>query len=344
MSNYLINKEKGRFLALLGGLLVCLTTINVGAEVADAGQVEQVSKEAKVPWRGSAFIYRNSFSAFSLNRSAELTYNPYYAMSFSFNPRWWFGDHLYLAANLDLISELTESDITTYSNEILLSDLIVKAGYSKIYTIPVVDIDISADLVFIAPTSKYSQARTMYLKLAPGMHLKRKFDLLEGLTVGYVLRASKSFHKSTTAELETPLIPGCISSSGGCDAFLNTGVLNSQFGLRHTLNLSLSLLDWLGASLSFGQVIDWLYDIEADDPRISYQPQEATERRYATLFEASFTFSPIDMLDLSLGYSVISPNLAPDSTYYNPLYNRYATIFIDMQINFDGLISKFITN
>lgn len=298
---------------------------------------------SQAPWRGSAFIYRNSFSAYSLDPSAELTYDPYYVMTFSFRPSWWFSDHIYVRGNLDLIREITHSDITTYSGETLVGDLSLTAGYSRIYSIPVVGVDISADFVLTMPTSKSSQAHTMILGLGPGVRLSRKFALLQGLSIGYNLRASPRLHRKTTAERESALVPGCIGSSGGCDSFLNTGVRNSQFQLQQIFDVSLGILPWLDASISYGLIIDWLYQFDTDDPRVSLVTEEPQDRRYASLFEVQVSFRPLDALTVGLGFSTVSPQLAPDSTYYNPLYNRYSTIFVDLQLSIEGLISQ-ITN
>ncbi len=330
--------------ALLMFLMAIATAPGLTAGEFDADEsISSSEGKSRAPWRGSAFSYRNSFSAYSLDPSADLTYDPYYVMTFSFRPSWWFSDHIYVRGNLDLMREITHSDITTYSGETLVGDLTLTAGYSRIYTIPIVGVDISADFVLTMPTSKSSQAHTMILGLGPGLRLSRRFDLLGGLSIGYSLRASPRLHRMTTAERESALIPGCIGSSGGCDSFLNTGLRNSQFRLQQIFNVSLGILPWLDASVSYGLIIDWLYGIDEDDPQVSLVTVEPQDRRFASLFEVQVSFSPLDALQVGLGYSTVNPQLAPDSTYYNPLFNRYSTIFVELQLSIEGLISQ-ITN
>ena len=240
-------------------LLILLAILCAGPRAPAEEFLTQVeSEQSRVPWRGSEFVYRNVFSAISLDRSADLTYNPSYAMSFSFRPSWWFSDHLYVRANLDLVRELTEADETSHKNETLLGDLALTAGYAPVVTIPVVDIAVSADILFRIPTSKVSQARSLALGIGPGVRLSRSFDLLSGLSVGCSLRAMPLIHQSTTAELETPLIPGCSASDGGCDAYLHTGVRNAQFRLQQLFYVTARLLDWLSLSTTYGLWIDWL--------------------------------------------------------------------------------------
>ena len=214
------------------------------------------------------------------------------------------------------------------------------AGYAPVVTIPVVDIAVSADLALQVPTSKVSRARTLALGIGPGVRLSRSFDLLGGLSVGYSLRAQPLIHRTTTAELETPLIPGCSASNGGCDAYLHSGVRNAQFRLQQLFYVSARMLDWLSLSVTYGLWIDWLYPIDIEDPRISAETIEPQNRRYASVWEVEVLFSPMKALKIGVGTSTLGPQLAPDSSYYNPFYNRYTTIFVDLHLDVAGLISQ----
>jgi hypothetical protein len=300
------------------------------------------SADLSAPWRGSQVVFRNSFSINSLDRSAELTYNPYYAMSWSFRPRWWFDDHVFVRAGIDITRELTEADETTYSGEAVIGDLALVGGISKFLSVPWVGIDFSADLVITMPTSKVSQSRTLNFGVGPGLRLSKTFNLLRALIIGYNLRVSLYSHRNTTSERETPLITGCMATEGGCDAFLNTGVRNPVLRLVQVADVTLVVLDWFGVGISFGHVIDWLYTFEDDDPRVSYQPQESTNQRYLSVFEVEAFFNPIDSLEIGVGYSTVNPQLAPDSTYYNPFYNRYSRVYIDLRLRIDGLVSQIV--
>jgi hypothetical protein len=172
------------------------------------------------------------------------------------------------------------------------------------------------------------------------VRLSRSFDLLSGLSAGYSLRAMPLIHQSTTAELETPLIPGCSASGGGCDAYLHTGLRNARFRLQQLFYVTARFLDWLSLSATYGLWIDWLYPIDVDDPRISHQEIEPQDRRYASVWELEVLFSPIEALQIGVGTSTLGPQLAPDSSYINPFYNRYTTIFVDLHLDVAGLISQ----
>lgn len=312
-----------------------------GGEIDLTGEAPD-EEEAPAPWRGSGFSYRNVATIDSFDKSARMTWNPYYAMEFGFTFRWWFDEIWSVAAAFDLTRELTEADENTYANETVFHDLRLSTRARKFYTIPVAGIDLSADLILTLPTSKVSWARTLVMGIGPGVSVARTFDLHGDLTIAYHVRGTGYLHETTTAQLETPLIPGCVSDGGGCDEFLNTGVRNVRGRIQHGVDLSYAPLEWLGASAWFEHVVDWLYPIEEEDPQVSYRPVEPTDRRHASAFGVEVTFTPIPLLEIGLGYETISPQLAPDSTYYNPFYNLYSTLYLDLRFDADGIVSLFL--
>lgn len=314
------------------------------AEDSDEGaalrQTSVFGGASKAPWRGSQIVMRNELSAVSLDPSADLTYNPYFAMSWSFRPWWWFTDKLYVRAQLDVTRELTQADDTTYADEALLQDIRLIGGGSGLYTIPYAKVLVSADLALTLPTSKASQARTLVLGIGPGVRLSRSFDVLGGLVVGYGLRVTPYLHRYATSERETPLIPGCGVQPGGCDPYLNTGLRNPAARLTQSADVSLRILDWLGAGLAVGHAVDWLRSIGGEPAAVSLQPQDAQDQRYLTFMELEVSFQPLDELEIGVGYSALHPQLAPDSSYYVPFFNRYSTLYVDLKLHVENLVSR----
>ncbi|MDI7268163.1 MAG: hypothetical protein QME96_09235 [Myxococcota bacterium] len=311
------------------------------------GEISLVPGEEEaglVPWRGSEIIYNNDVGLNGLDRSSDLTWNPYWAMTWRFKPRWWFDDTWYVRARLDLSREVTQADDRTYSGETWVHDLFLYAGASDFYTIPVVDIGLSADVILTTPTSKVSRARTLALGIGSGVRIGRSFSFgaAGDLSVDYHVRFSSFLHRYTTSELETPIIPSCARSGSGCDEFINTGERNVQWRVQHGVGVSWEPLEWLEASVGFEHVVSWLYPIEGEDPRISHEAEDDTDRRYASDFYAEAVFAPWAPIRIGLGYGTISPQLAPDSTYHNPFYNRYSTIYLDLRIEVDGLVAQFV--
>ncbi len=296
---------------------------------------------ARSPWSGSEVAYRNSVTALSFDRGADLTYNPYWAMSLELAPRYSFGSIWNLSANLEIAHELTEADDTTLSNETLLGDLSLRLGASRFAKIPGIDVDVSASLGLTLPTSLASQGDTLMFALAPQVRLSRTFDkVLSGLTIGYSLRLSKLFHEYTTSALDSPVIPGCIATStGSCDRLLNTGFRNASFRLGQTFDANLDITSWLSASASFGVTVSWLYD-DIDDPRVSHQELEAQDNRYALIADVGLTAVPWKPVSVNLGVSAMNPQLAPDGSRYAPLFNRFATVYLDFRVDIAALFAS----
>jgi hypothetical protein len=325
----------------------------VSAEVSleGAAEPEKSPETWKAPYRGTTITYRNVATAISLKEDAELGYNPYYAMAFSLDPRWWIGDVFNTALSLTLTRELTNSDSNTYSGETELSDFSATFGASNFVTIPVLEIGISANLGFVAPTSKISRARTMILAIKPGLSLSRKFDVLSGIGLSYNFSYTKSFHEFTTSQQESSHITGCVSTLGGCDSYMNTGVRNSSWGIANSFSLSIQFVEWLGVGANVGILHSFLYEQEEAgfvvDEVTGYEYETSdglggddNDVRYAMLYGLEITVSPIQALEIGIGAETYNSQLAPDSTYQQPFFNRYTAIYLDLRLSLSGLVSQ----
>jgi len=284
-------------------------------------------------------LYRNAASAISFDKGADLTYNPYYAMTLQFSPRWWFGKYVGLSADADITREITEADDTTKAGEWWLGD--VQAGVAvRAPTIPLVGIDTMAKVSAFAPTSKISRARTLILGLKPELMVSRTFPLLSGLTLAYVVQGTRFFHDYTTSQREVPLIPGCAAGLGGCDRFVNLGLRNPEWRLTNAVALSMDFFPWLGISADAAIVVDWLYAQEEVDPQVSFEPQEGTDQRYTMAYSVELYGKPMPSVGLALGVSTVNPQLKPDSTPREPFVNRYTTVYFDVRFHIDGFIAQ----
>lgn len=308
--------------------------------VSSAAVPASGAKAAKSPWRGTLLALRTETTLLTLQKDAELTYNPYVALNFEARPRYHFGDIFYLALDFSLTRELTNADDTTRRGETWLGDLNVGGGAQRFWTIPGVGIDLSADVRVVAPTSRMSQARTMQAALRGGLTLSRDFKVLKGLSIAYVLNGTGYFHRRTTAALDAPLISGCGASDGSCDRFLNTGLRNSRFRLGNGLSISMDFLSWLALDVSVMHRLDFLYPAADGDPRISYVPQDPSDRRHSLGYEIELRFTPMKSLGIGVGISSMNPLQAPDSTAYRPFVNRYTMAYLELRLFVDGLVSQ----
>jgi hypothetical protein len=297
------------------------------------------SAGAAPPYRSSEIFYRNSVSVLTLDKAAELTYNPYYAMTWGFSPQWWFGDTLYLSGSFSLTRELTNADGTTQRDETIPSDILFRVGAANLVTIPGIGVDISAYGEATAPTSPGSQARTLHTALSAGLSLRRQFKWLSGISLGYSLRFTKYLHQFTTAEREQSLIPGCPAGEPGCDQFLNMGVRNSSRRLSQTLSLSVGFLPWLALSTSFGVAQSVLYKASLS-PKASFTPQDPQDTRYMFQYDLGLSFKPMASTLIVVGVNTAHPQQAPDSSFRTPFFNRYTVVYLDLRLDVAGLISQ----
>ena len=172
---------------------------------ASAADATVKKSAAKIPYRGSRIIYSHVFNALSLDKSAELTYNPYYAMEFGFLPNYYFTDDLSLGASLSVILELTQPDS---GQRAYLSDLSFTLTYAPSWMkIPVVGIVVTPSLGVTFPTSEVSQSRSLILGVTPGFALSRTFRLHAGrfanrVSLGYSFGFTKNFNEFTTQQLD----------------------------------------------------------------------------------------------------------------------------------------------
>lgn len=291
------------------------------------------------PFRGSTLTYRNAVTALTFDEGAELTYNPTWVMALEVAPRYWFDDVFSVGLRLDVSREITDDDTSTMRGESFLGNLTLTAGAVHWATIPVIDVRVSGGLDLSFPTSKAAQAQTMLFGVAPSVRLSRRFDVLAGLHLGYGLRLSKFFHRFTTSERETPLVPGCFDAVGGCESHLNSGVRNTSWRLTNSLDLTLEFTSWLSMSASVAWLTGFLYDA-ADDDRVNVTPQEPTSTRHALLYDLGVTVSPLSYFAVGLGTITINPQQRPDSSNYAPFFNRFTAFYLDLRLDVGALVAS----
>lgn len=290
------------------------------------------------PFRGSTITYRNSASALTFDKAGEPWYNPTWVMSLELAPRFALNKIFSVGASIDFSREITEDDSSTLSGETWVGNLSLAFNASKFVTIPGAGIDVSASVQALFPTSLAAQYQTMLFAVAPGLRLSRNFDVLSGISLGYGLRVTKNFHEYTTSETETPQIPGCFNGAGGCESYLNTGVRNSSWRLSNSFDLSVAFTEWLSLDLSFAILTSYLYDA-VEDGDVTLTPQEPQDIRTALNYEVGVTFTPLSYFSVGLGATTFNPQLKPDSTNYEPFFNRYTALYLDLRLDVADLVA-----
>lgn len=301
-------------LAVFTALLVCSASAWAELTVQD--------------FRGSTMSVGSSVSVGTIDKSQDLSYNPFVNTAVTFAPRYWVNRGLFVAGRLSLDREWTQRDDGTYKDETRVSDLTLRVG-SLLHRW---DFGL---LTFVGsgvrlPTSLFSQARTM------NASYNAVIALIQGLSswgsVSYSFNIAYNHFDYTTGQLETPRIdvPSCTSDPGGC-SFLNTGVRNAPWTTTHGLSFNYFPKSWLFISASASLIESYLFPRGVDDSMISHVAQEPTNKRYLMSYSAEVDVQPAQWLVIAFMANTFNPQLAPNSTYYQPFFNRNTSFMVDFR-------------
>jgi hypothetical protein len=302
-----------------------------------------------LPFRNTVLIYENIFSVAQLDRGYQQTYNPYYAMSLSLQPRWYFTDELSIRLRFDIEGELTDADDTSNYHETRVSDLYLDLVYNPIYTIPRLDLGIGLGLRALFPTSLESQAESRYVGLSPDLRLARVFDVLDGLTISYQFRYTKYLNRYTTMQRDTNPYE-CTGDDPGCMANWQLGDPARSHGFSNWIQLDLEFLSEQWRPMTFSVSVIFLNYLTYEVPEaevelmggqtVSVDHIEDPVNHVAFIwytFELGLDIT--DYLSVAIGASTYNPQLAADSTYREPFFNRYTRIYVDLSLDVERVVA-----
>jgi hypothetical protein len=316
-----------------------------GEPAADEPAAEQL------PWRGSIFIFEQDLSTATFDRSAGRTYNPYYSWVFTFMPRWYFTDEIYLRLRQDMDVELTDADDRTYQNELWFADTRFDLGHSKIAEFGGATLAGAARIRL--PLSKTSQAYDRILGAGFGVALDRPIeDVLEGFNVGAALGYDHYFATSnvTTTDETFPCAPASAeniasgrTASSGCSQTGGGGTVVDSLTFGITADVTLVENVTLAGSFTWWWtrahgLADAVVPVAtAPGGAITLEDGSETHGRHTTwfTFEAGYAFS--DWINAALGVSTLTSQLNPDGSRRNPFANLDSQLYLTANITLDKL-------
>jgi len=321
-----------------------------GAQIVDDDANSPNAKLVKkYPFRNSTFVWGQNVSALTLDRGAELTYNPTYSWLMRFQPRYYVTKQLHLRLKVGLAVEWTNADDTTRYHEPLWEDLWLDTVYGNLYKERFSGIVFTPMLRLVLPTSKASQARTLYLGIAPSFSLRRSFKLPHkmGLDLAYGFSYTKSINHYTTVQYASPTIMTCAGGNGLCDAYIHTGARNPSHTFMNTFMADWSITKKLKFSGMFALVNSLLYDLtDGGVPvaggsviNVPADPNNNTNFRAAMIYSFELGYDVHPAISVSLGSYTYNPQLADDSTYRAPFFNRYTELVLTTTINLDQVVA-----
>lgn len=325
-------------------LLVSAWPAAAAAQVTDPESVGSVESDEPLPFRGTSIIYENALSALSFDAGAEQDYNPAYVMVWGFRPRYYLYETLSARLSFDVELELTDSDWTQTRYEPTISDTSLGFIYSSFYTIPVVELKLSGGLTFGFPTSKLSQARTLYLSLSPTFSIRRDFDVLGGISLTYSFRYTKNFNRYPGAVMDDSRYP-CPSDLADRTQCFNMGVRSPSMAFYNTFDLNIYFTERLYFAASVGVVNSLLYPVETatvDTLGGTYEVPESddnTDHRGAMTYMVEVGYDVLDWMTVALGASTVTEQLADDGSLRAPFFNRFTSMYLDLSFAIDGIVT-----
>jgi hypothetical protein len=304
----------------------------------------------KYPFRGSTFLWLQSLNALALDRGAELTYNPAYSWLFRFQPRYYATKHLNFRLRIGLGVEWTNADDTTAYHEPLWEDIWLDAVYTNLVTIPVAKISVSPSLRFVLPTSKASQARTLYLGFGPGVALRREFKLPKGMSIdlAYSFGYLKNINHYSTLQTDAPTIITCNGSGGqDCGQFLHSGGRNPSMSFTNMLMADWNISKRWKFGALFAVINGLLYPLTTGGTTLAggtaldvpADPNFNVNHRATMIYSLDVTFEAHPAISIGFGTWTYNPQLTEDSRFRAPFFNRYTEFNLSTTINLDRVVA-----
>ncbi len=303
-----------------------------------SGALAALAPGAGSPFAGSTVTLRNTATAISLDKGHEPTYNPYYALQLTLAPNVNLPKGIYARANAFVTRELTHEDDTTYRGESVWSDVNATLGWRAL-KVESLGAMLNLEALFTLPTSKASQARTLRAGTGVGGTLIVSAGDFYFLGIS---RATYNWHRYTTGQTETPWLPGCQGTATGCDPYIGNGVRNPEWRFLNLLGGGWSPAAWLGLNAQFAVIDNVLYDArDQNTPGGIAVPVSKTNTnlRGAFYYGISAELRVHKALTVLLGVDTFNPHLQPDSTYRQAVFNRFSTLYVDLQVAPDKLVA-----
>ncbi len=295
----------------------------------------------KSPYRGTNVSYGHSLSAY--NPTPEVVT---WSQRIGLSPEWHFTKEFFVRGRFFLSQELTLSDSTNTKHEIELSDLwfdAVWGGWKEKNT----GIRLAADVRVTLPTSKTSQAVSRLFTLGPGANVSRNFNVLAGLTFVYSARFTYRANQFSTRQNQAGLIMNCAAGSiGQPEACLNTatGSRNVQADILHGPTVVFNPHERLNLSATFLMQHAWLSPPGAVPAQFANVPELQTEKilnsRDFMAFSVGVTYTPVDIVSLTLGAFTFANQIDTTGQYIFPLFNRNTVVSLDATFDLEATVSS----
>jgi hypothetical protein len=278
----------------------------------------------QLPWRNSFFIFDNSLSHTTLDRST-LSSTRYWVQTYSLRPRWNFTDSLSLRLRQDIYAELV-ADSTTSEQQPVFLDAQVDVIDAALVTVE--GVIIGGGARFLVPTSLASRNANRVLATGGLVTATKVFgDVLSGLVTQV---AGTYQHWWATSTTSTSYSPGAECIDGGnlvpCSRFPTSSAIRDTFGASVFGQISIT------PEFTAGLAFTWLWqrgagldsiDLGAIGPGVSGELSDQSTTHWRNLTSSSVFegYQVNTWLQASLGINTFTSQLNPNGSLRNPFWN-----------------------
>lgn len=323
------------------------------AAPAEEEEEEEAAPPTQLPFRNSFFDWNHAVTFNSFVRDGQLSYNPYYAQTFSLTPRWYVGPQSFFWASQSLGVELTESDSDVYLRDPQLSDTLL--DFRQVLPWEGFVFIGSARLGF--PVSKASQAAQRYLQTGLGLQVVRPIPeafLTLAASFGY----RRWWAGSNVVRSGQPLpsyCPGPQSAGSGAPEEAG-GVFCDQAGSvstsRDILVSGLTVTfayETISVAAQFLFVNQYAHELAPAEVMVDTSPEpivlqdtSRTHWRNGTYFTLALTYQPLPWFSATVGFQNAG-NVAPaynDDGSIRSIFNPDSQVYVSTTFQLDAIYTE----
>jgi len=275
-------------------------------------------------WAGSNLALSQTVTTRSLDRSADLTYNPYTATALTVAPRWKLHKKVRLSASLGLRGEWTRSDRDL--RRLWWKSSSLRTDFPGALTIPGAKISVSPYATISLSPGTARVAGEVYGSGGAGLGLSRSFKLRDDLSVSLGADGYASFPLNGAQYGGVSQVLLCPDLATDCsDTPIFGASSNVSWEIGGSFSGSLTYAKKLTLSAAAGISQSALYPL-GDDPRISFVTPDPAVARYSTFAQVALGYAFNTRWRAGLTGQSAHGQLGANGQRPTPLFNRYARL------------------
>ena len=275
-------------------------------------------------WAGSNVSLSQTVTTRSLDRSADLTYNPYTATAVTVGPRWKLHKKVRLSASLGLRGEWTRSDGDV--RRLWWKSSSLRGDFPEVLSIPGAKIGVSPYVSLNLSPGTARVAGEVCGSGGAGVGLSRSFKPRDDLSVSLGADGYASFPLNGAQYGGVSQVLLCPAGATDCsDTAIFSASSNVSWEVGGSLSGSLTYAKKLTFSAAGGISQSALYPL-GEDPRISFVAPNPAVARYGTFAQVALGYAINPMWRAGLTAQSAHGQLGANGERPTPLFNRYARL------------------